>query len=111
MGDHPGKLVANLNYDCFFIAGRCSPMHFPPGRAKLATKPAPTGSGKVHEYDRDRPRLPLECSGRHSRVCDNHIGLQIDQLFGEHPKPISVAGGPAIVDPDVATSVHPRLWS
>jgi hypothetical protein len=38
-----------------------------------------------------RSRLPLEYSGHRSRACEDHVGLQVDQFFREHPHPIDVA--------------------
>ncbi len=58
--------------------------------------------GDIHKYDRDRPRLPLKCSGLRGRFCEDHVGLQIDQLFGVHARPIDAATGPTNVRPHVA---------
>jgi len=46
----------------------CPPVMFAPGCGRLATKPEANGVGNTYKYDRYRPRLPLECSGRHSGV-------------------------------------------
>ncbi len=62
--------------------------------------------GDDHKYDRDHPRLLLERCGDWSRVCEDHVRLQVDLFFREHPHPIDVAIGPTIIDPNVAT-VHP----
>jgi hypothetical protein len=51
---------------------------------------------------RDRLRLSLERCGNWSGVCDDKIGLQIDQLFRKHPHSISIAGGPANTHAEVA---------
>jgi hypothetical protein len=58
--------------------------------------------GNNRKYNRDRPRLPLKCSGRRSRVCEDHVGLQVDQFFREHPCPVDAADGPAKVHLQVA---------
>jgi hypothetical protein len=36
-------------------------------------------------------------------VCEDHVGLQVDQFFRKHPIPIDAAGCPAKVHPRVAT--------
>jgi hypothetical protein len=63
--------------------------------------------------DRDRPRLPLEGSGRRGRVCQDEVGLQADQLLRERLYPIDVTAVPPTVHPHVAaigpTRVRKRL--
>ena len=58
--------------------------------------------GDGGKYDRDRPRLPLECSGRWSSVREDYVGLQVQQLFRGHPHPVNDAGGPTNVHVQVA---------
>src|SRR6516162_239818 len=71
------------------------------------------GVGHVRKDDRERPCLPLEGSGRRSRVCHYDVGLQADQLLGECLYPIGVTTGPTYVDPHVAaigpTQIRKRL--
>jgi hypothetical protein len=57
----------------------------------------------AREDDRDRPRLPLEGSGRHGPACHDHVGLQADQLLRECSYPIDVGAAPTKVHPHVAT--------
>ena len=40
--------------------------------------------GDVDEHDRDRAALPLQRGGDRRRMCEDHVGLQRDQLFREH---------------------------
>jgi hypothetical protein len=58
--------------------------------------------GNNRKYNRDRPRLPLECSGLWSSVREDYVGLQVEQLFRGHPHPVYVAGGPTNVHAQVA---------
>jgi hypothetical protein len=62
------------------------------------------GNGVTHvrKDDRDRPRLPLNGSGRRSRVCQDDVGLQADQLLSELSYRIDVAAVPTNVHPHVA---------
>ena len=100
----PGAIsVSNSSHLPAIDASRLmKPVIFPPGRGRPATKPAPTGS-----------ETPTNTIGivRVSRwsaavtgvdVCEDHVGLQVDQLFREHPHPVDVAGGPTNVHPQIA---------
>ena len=58
--------------------------------------------GDARKYDRDRPRRLLKRGGRRSRGCEDHIRLEINQLFREHPQPVNVAAGPTNLHPHVA---------
>jgi len=78
------------------------PVRFPPGRGRLATKPNADRVGNDRKYNRDRPRLPLKCGGLWSSVREDYVGLQVEQLFREHPHPLYVAGGPTNVHAQVA---------
>ena len=76
------------------------PVRFPPGRARLATKPEPMG-----RHCR-RTRLgsygsPVAAQRRRSPLCENHVGLQGDQLFREHLR-LSAGGRKPSVDSDIA---------
>jgi hypothetical protein len=51
------------------------------------------------KYDRDRPRLPVECCGRLSPFCEDHIWLQINQFFRHKAHAVNIASGPTNVDP------------
>src|SRR5215471_4229395 len=48
------------------------------------------GVGYALKDDRDRPRLPLESSGRRGPVRQDDVGLQADQLLRERSYPIGV---------------------
>src|SRR5271166_1511066 len=87
-----------------------SPMNPVSARAGQArNEPGADRVADDHKYDRDRPRLPLECSGHRSRACEDHVGLQVDQFFREHPHPIDVATGPTNVHPHVAAICPTQL--
>jgi len=79
------------------IAARLSPgaisesnsSHLPPSEASPVAKPvtfplgrlsraAGDGVGDGRKDDRDRPRLPLDGSGRRGAVCHNDVGLQAE---------------------------------
>ena len=40
--------------------------------------------GNNRKYNRDRSRLPLECSGLWSSVREDYVGLQANQFFREY---------------------------
>src|SRR5262245_60906430 len=67
--------------------------------------------GDARKYDRDRPRRLLKRSGRRSRSCKDHIRLQVNQLFREHPQSVNVAAGPTNLHPHVAATVQPNSAS
>jgi hypothetical protein len=46
------------------------------------------GVAQPRNDDRDRPRLPLEDSGRRGRVCHDDVGLQAEKLLRERSYPI-----------------------
>src|SRR5262245_29187236 len=62
--------------------------------------------GDRREYNRDSASLPAECGDHGRSAGQDHIGLQVDQLFGECRNSVSGAIGPAILDSDVST-LHP----
>src|SRR6516165_2531465 len=58
--------------------------------------------GYTHEHDWDRARLVQQrgCGG--SRIADEHVGLQADQLLGVGSCPIGACRRKAVVDTDAA---------
>src|SRR6266550_6825419 len=62
------------------------------------------------KYNRDCPGLPMECSGRWRRSCEDHFELQINQLPREHPHSVKVAGGPTDLYPNI-TATPPAQFS
>jgi hypothetical protein len=62
--------------------------------------------GHVRKDDRDRPRLPLDGSGRRGPKCHDDVGLQADQLLRERSYPIDVIAGPPKVHQHV-TAIGP----
>jgi hypothetical protein len=59
------------------------------------------GIARARKDDRDRPRLPLDGSGRRGPACQDDVGLQADQRLRERSYPIDVNAAP--------TKVHPRV--
>jgi hypothetical protein len=82
------------------------PVRFPPGRGRPRYEAIAHRVGDARKYDRDRPRLALECGGPRSRVREDCVGSQIDQLFREHPHQVDIAGGPTNVHPQI-TAIDP----
>ena len=64
--------------------------------------PAGAGIAHVPKDDRNRPRLPLDGSGRRGPVCCDDVGLQANQLVRERWYPIDVITSPPKVHPHVA---------
>ena len=58
--------------------------------------------GDVDEYDRDCAALPLQRGGDRRRLCEDHVGLQCDQLFRERLDLIQLGARKASVDADIA---------
>ena len=78
------------------------PVRLPPGRARLATKPEPTGSETLTNTIGIARALPLQRGSDRRRMCEDHVWLQRDQLFREHLRLIQVAMRKASVDADIA---------
>ena len=57
--------------------------------------------GDVYEHYRDRASFLLQRGGVSSRMCEDHVGVQCDQLFREHLKLICPGGREAMVDADI----------
>jgi hypothetical protein len=95
----PGAIsVSNSNHLLTIVGSTLMrPVRFPPGWGRPATKPSPTGSAS-----------PTNTIGM-VRLCRwtaavvgveftrDHGGLQIDQLFREHPRPVNTCAGPTNV--------------
>src|SRR6516165_5608452 len=60
------------------------------------------GVGRARKDDRDRPRLPLDGSGRQGRAYQDDVRLQADQFLRERSYAIDVTTAPPKVDPHVA---------
>ena len=74
------------------------PVRLPPGRARLATRPASTGSPPARRRSgssrsRLSPRVP-----QRRRRCHDHVDLAADQIGGQCGQPIIVALRPAVFD-------------
>jgi hypothetical protein len=83
----------------------------PPFSGRAAGSPP---SRSAHKDDRDRPRLPLDGSGRRGRGrgCQDDVRLHADQLMRERSHPIDVIALPLEVHPHVAApSVQPKSAS
>jgi hypothetical protein len=55
-----------------------------------------SGIAPALKDDRDRPRLPLDGSGRRDPGCQDDVGLQADQLLRERAYPIDLCVLPRI---------------
>src|SRR5262245_59612850 len=58
-----------------------TPVTLPPGRPRLATKPAPTGSAHHEHHDRNRLGFLLEGLDRLRTDCREHVLLQSDEIL------------------------------
>ena len=78
------------------------PVALPPGRARLSTKPAPTGSATLHEHDRHGAGRLLQ--RRHDRAASGQddVRRERDQFRRVSADAFGIARAPAIVDPHVA---------
>src|SRR5262249_323618 len=65
------------------------------------------GIAPVHKDDRDRPRLPLETSGRPGPACQDDVGLRTDQLLRGRSYSVDVITVPPKVHP-LRPSVQPK---
>ena len=63
------------------------PVRLPPGRARLATKPEPIGSETVTNTIGIARLSRCNAAVDRCRMCEDHVGLQGDQLFREHLTP------------------------
>src|SRR5262249_32257407 len=75
-----------------------SPVRLPPGRARLATKPPPSGSAAAKTIG----TIAVGNNDRGSR-CDNDINPEPDQLGSERSCTLVAALGPPILDRDIGT--------
>ena len=77
-------------------------MRLPPGRARLVTRPEPIGSETLTNTIGIVRLSRCKCRGYRRRICKEHIGLQMDQLFGERLILIRIVGRKAIFNVDIA---------
>src|SRR5215471_917559 len=70
------------------------PVMFPPGWLSRGTMPLATGFAHGRKDDRDRPRPPLDGSGRRGIACQDDVGLRADQFPRERSYPIGVTAPP-----------------
>ena len=78
------------------------PVALPPGRARLSTKPAPTGSATTANTI---GTVRVACSnGRHGRGAsgEDDVRRERDQFRRVFANVVGIARAPAIVDPHVA---------
>ena len=71
---------------------------FPPGRAALATKPAPTGVRHLREDDRHDAGFLLQGCQRRVGCDQDHVRLSSDQLFRMTPHELRITRGPAFIE-------------
>ena len=75
------------------------PVRLPPGRARLATRPAATGSLMPSEDDRDRRGRNFRGQCRTEiAACHDQIDLAADEIGGQCGQPIIAAFRPAVLD-------------
>src|SRR5262249_31951652 len=79
-----------------------SPVALPPGRARLATRPVPTGSPAPKTMGIPRGPL-LGTQAPASRRCDNDINLALDELGRNLSEALAATLRPPILDRDGAT--------
>ena len=77
-------------------------MTLPPGLARLATRPLPTGSAAMAKTIGMTERRLFCRDTRHS-ICDNDIDLEPDQLGGDFGEALAASLRPPILDRDIAT--------
>src|SRR5580704_7427433 len=86
-----------------------NPVTLPPGRARLCTKPDPTGSSASTKNDGYRPRQLPYRRNRRRGACDNHVRRLADQLRRVCFEQSWFVRGKTIVDPDLAVVVPPEM--
>src|SRR5262249_46510071 len=62
-----------------------------------------------HKYNWNVAGLPQQGCHNRTGVGDDHLGLQLDQFFGELPHEYWVVGGPAVVNPKIAALQPSKL--
>ena len=83
------------------------PVMFPPGRARLGTSPAPTGSPTRPTTHRDgRGRLLGRHGGRRTHR-DDHVNLEANQLRGELRQTLESTLGVAVLEHEVPALDYP----
>src|SRR5262249_54120798 len=85
------------------------PVVFPPGRARLSTKPMPTGSPTFANTMGTGAGRLLQCLNARGGRSQNHVRRERPKLLGISVKAIGVARCPAGVDPYVAAVSPARL--
>jgi len=81
---------------CIVASKPAKPVMFPTRAVDPCDNTAGDGIARVRNDDRDRPRLPLEGSGRRDRVCQDDVGLRADQLPRERSHSIAVTTDPPL---------------
>src|SRR5262245_48833870 len=77
------------------------PVALPPGRAKLSTKPAPTGSATFTKHDGDSAGRLLQCHHARGGRRQDDVRRKRDQ-FSRVSTAVGIVGAPACVDAHVA---------
>src|SRR5262245_50677072 len=78
------------------------PVTLPPGRAKLAMKPEPTGITYDGSDDGDRCSPLTECTDHTRAIDDDDLGLHRDNIINDHRQPLVLALSEPFRDCDVA---------
>ena len=96
------SLSSSSHFPLMLYSNCIKPVALPPGRARLSTKPAPTGSATMREHDRHGAgRLQQRPHGRAASGQDD-VRRERDQFRRVFANVVGIARGPAGVDPHVA---------
>src|SRR6266566_3073921 len=96
------SLSSSSHFALKLYSNSMKPVALPPGRAKLLTKPAPTGSANEREHDRHGASDLLDCRHAQGARGKHDVRRQCDQLRCVFASRVGVACIPAIVNPYVA---------
>src|SRR5262249_38331269 len=77
------------------------PVTLPPGRPRLATSPAPTGSPADGHDDRDRVGRALCGADRWLASSNDHVNPAMHQVDSEVREPLQLAFSPPVLERDV----------
>ena len=95
-------LSSSSHFPLMPYSNAVKPVALPPGRARLSTKPAPTGSGTItNTIGTVRVACSNGADGRAASGQDD-VRRERDQFRRVFANALGIARGPAIVDPHVA---------
>src|SRR5262249_60195410 len=92
------SLSSSTHFAPMLYSNEVNPVALPPGRAKLSTKPAPTGSGHDRENDWHAAgglqQGPHRCAARGK----DDLGRERDQFGCVFARGLVIAARPAVLD-------------